>query len=182
MTTAAPETTPLPAARERSELGELLRLSAPLIAGQAGNQLMSLVDTAMVGRLGSAALELAVEARPSQTALFAGGRGFRHTQRAASLAACGGQGPFALCAISRLGLFEVTGVGVDRPSSAAGLLVQLGPRATYRVPLGKNLGLLGHVDASYLLSPWVVRLDGAAIWSLPRFSTVAGIDVAIHFH
>lgn len=56
MTTAAPETTPLPAARERSELGELLRLSAPLIAGQAGNQLMSLVDTAMVGRLGPASL------------------------------------------------------------------------------------------------------------------------------
>ncbi|MCK6587451.1 MAG: MATE family efflux transporter [Polyangiaceae bacterium] len=38
------------------EVRELLRLSAPLIAGHAGNQLMALVDTAMVGRLGPAAL------------------------------------------------------------------------------------------------------------------------------
>lgn len=45
-----------PPARSRSELDKLLRLSAPLIAGHAGNQLMGLVDTAMVGRLGSASL------------------------------------------------------------------------------------------------------------------------------
>jgi len=40
----------------RTELRELVRLSGPLIAGHAGNQLMGLVDTAMVGRLGSASL------------------------------------------------------------------------------------------------------------------------------
>ena len=34
----------------------LFRLSIPLIAGHAGNQVMGLVDTAMVGRLGKAAL------------------------------------------------------------------------------------------------------------------------------
>jgi MATE family multidrug resistance protein len=39
-----------------SELGTLVRLSGPLIAGHAGNQLMGLVDTAMVGRLGPVAL------------------------------------------------------------------------------------------------------------------------------
>jgi MATE family multidrug resistance protein len=38
------------------ELSQLARLAAPLVAGQAGNQLMSLVDTAMVGRLGTAEL------------------------------------------------------------------------------------------------------------------------------
>ncbi len=35
---------------------ELLKLAAPLIVGHVGNQLMSFVDTAMVGRLGSTAL------------------------------------------------------------------------------------------------------------------------------
>jgi MATE family multidrug resistance protein len=34
----------------------LARLALPLVAGHAGNQLMSFVDTAMVGRLGSSAL------------------------------------------------------------------------------------------------------------------------------
>ncbi len=40
----------------RSQLGEMITLAAPLVAGHAGTQLMSLVDTAMVGRLGPAAL------------------------------------------------------------------------------------------------------------------------------
>ena len=40
----------------RQELGRLLRLAAPLAAIHAGNQLMSLVDVAVVGRLGADAL------------------------------------------------------------------------------------------------------------------------------
>lgn len=40
----------------RTELLELTRLAAPLAAVQAGNQLMGFVDTAIVGRLGPAAL------------------------------------------------------------------------------------------------------------------------------
>jgi MATE family multidrug resistance protein len=38
------------------ELRSLLRLSTPLILGYAGNQFMSVVDTAMVGRLGAPSL------------------------------------------------------------------------------------------------------------------------------
>lgn len=38
------------------ELGALLRLAGPLILGYAGMQVMTLVDTAMVGRLGATAL------------------------------------------------------------------------------------------------------------------------------
>ncbi len=38
------------------EIRSLLKLAVPLIAGHVGGQLMSVVDTAMVGRLGSAAL------------------------------------------------------------------------------------------------------------------------------
>jgi MATE family multidrug resistance protein len=39
--------------RLRSELRELFRLAAPLCAAQAGTQLMSLVDLAVIGRLGA---------------------------------------------------------------------------------------------------------------------------------
>lgn len=42
--------------KPRSELRELLALSVPLVAGHSGGQLMSFVDTAMIGRLGSAAI------------------------------------------------------------------------------------------------------------------------------
>jgi MATE family multidrug resistance protein len=53
---AAPPAAASPPGAPRAELPALLRLAAPLIAGQAGNQLMSFVDTAFVGRLGPAAL------------------------------------------------------------------------------------------------------------------------------
>ena len=42
--------------RAPDELRTLLRLSGPLILGYAGSQLMSMTDTAMVGRLGAGAL------------------------------------------------------------------------------------------------------------------------------
>ena len=39
--------------RLQIEIGELVRLAVPLAAAQAGTQLMSLVDAAVVGRLGA---------------------------------------------------------------------------------------------------------------------------------
>jgi MATE family multidrug resistance protein len=45
-----------PAEGRREELRALWRLSLPLIASYAGHQMMSLVDTAMVGRLGATAI------------------------------------------------------------------------------------------------------------------------------
>lgn len=41
---------------KRSELSGLVKLALPLIAGHSGQQLMSIVDTAMVGRLDAAAI------------------------------------------------------------------------------------------------------------------------------
>lgn len=40
----------------RRELGAMLRLAAPLIAGSAGNQLVTFVGVALIGRIGPAAL------------------------------------------------------------------------------------------------------------------------------
>src|SRR3954469_11635902 len=52
-----PAAPPAPSTRgKRSELRDLLRLAVPLIVGHSGQQLMSFVDTAMVGRLDSAAI------------------------------------------------------------------------------------------------------------------------------
>lgn len=43
----------VPTSSAREEFRELIRLAAPLAAAQAGNQLMGLVDIAVLGRLGS---------------------------------------------------------------------------------------------------------------------------------
>ncbi len=51
-----PATTRAEAPRLLGELRELLRLAVPVAAAQAGIALMGLVDTAVVGRLGAAAL------------------------------------------------------------------------------------------------------------------------------
>ena len=51
-----PPATPILAEGKRSELRGLLALAVPLVAGHSGQQLMSFVDTAMVGRLGSASV------------------------------------------------------------------------------------------------------------------------------
>ena len=58
MTPPSSESAPASAsgAPPRSELRDLLTLAVPLIAGHSGQQLMSFVDTAMIGRLGSAAI------------------------------------------------------------------------------------------------------------------------------
>lgn len=50
-----PAPTPV-VAGDRSELRGLLALAVPLVAGHSGQQLMSFVDTAMVGRLGPASM------------------------------------------------------------------------------------------------------------------------------
>jgi multidrug resistance protein, MATE family len=52
---SAPAPAPVQEGR-RSELKGLIGLAVPLVAGHAGQQLMSFVDTAMVGRLGPAAI------------------------------------------------------------------------------------------------------------------------------
>lgn len=54
--TDPPAATAPEAKRPSSELRDLIRLAVPLIAGHSGHQLMSFVDTAMVGRLDAASM------------------------------------------------------------------------------------------------------------------------------
>lgn len=53
---ATPPTDSPPPSGGAGELRALLRLAVPLVAGHAGSQFMGVVDTAMVGRLGAAAI------------------------------------------------------------------------------------------------------------------------------
>jgi hypothetical protein len=132
-------------------------------------------------RLGPAAVELGAEAGlPSTTHLDQSG-GFRHELMLGTLGACGWHESISACAVAKLGRIQVHGSGVDRPASPAGFFAQVGPRLAYSLGLGDRAGLLGHLGAAYSLTPWTVDLNHVGVWTMPRFSAVAGIDLTVRF-
>ena len=130
---------------------------------------------------GRGSIELGAEASLPSTTHLSGGGGFRHQLMLGSLAACGWHGPISACALAKLGRIQVKGIGIDEPASPAGFVAQVGPRFTYSLGLGDDLVLMAHVDALYLLTPWTVYVNHVAVWTMPRFGAVAGIDVAVNF-
>jgi hypothetical protein len=131
--------------------------------------------------LGRAALELGAEASLPSTVHDQGAAGFQDQLMLGTLAACGERLSIYLCAVGKLGLIRVHGVGLERPFSPTGLLAQSGVRLSYSLALGHRLAVLAHGDALYLLSPWTVDVNGAATWRMPRLGTEAGIDLGIKF-
>ncbi len=128
-----------------------------------------------------AELEVGAEASLPSTKREDYGGGFRHELLLGTLAACGWYRSFSACGLGKLGRLQVHGVGVDKPTSSGGLVGQIGPRFAYSLGLGGHFILLGHVDGLYLVTPWTVDLNNVAVWTMPRFNAVAGIDLAIRF-
>ena len=109
------------------ELGTLLRLAGPLILGYAGMQVMTVVDTAMVGRLGATAL-----------AGVGIGNGLYFTLSA-----------FGLGAVIGMDAPVAQAFGAGEPERARRLLWQ-----GVRVALGVSLPLLVLLAVAPLLLPW----------------------------
>jgi hypothetical protein len=126
-------------------------------------------------------LEFGAEASRATTTLQAYGGGFRHQLVQGTLAGCVWQGPFSACALGKLGRIQVEGVGVDVPASPKALVAQAGPRVAYSLGLDQHLFLQGYVEALCSLSSWTVYVNHVAVWTMPRFATVAGIDLAARF-
>ena len=125
--------------------------------------------------------ESGVEASLPSTHRQSYGGGYRHELFLGMLAACGRKGSLSACGVGKLGQILVRGTGDDKPASSSGFLAQVGPRLGYSLELGTHLALLGHVEALYLLTPWTVALNHVGVWTMPRFSAVAGIDLAARF-
>lgn len=130
---------------------------------------------------GWAGLEAGAEASLPSVTREAYGGGFRHELLFGTLAACGWHVSTAICALGKVGQLQVRGEGVDKRASPDGLVAQIGPRLAYSLRLGSHLALLGHIDGLYLLTPWTVDLNHVTVWTMPRFSAVAGIDLAARF-
>lgn len=127
------------------------------------------------------AFELGAEGSWPTTRYQPAGGGFRHQMVLGFAAACARYEGLHLCAVAKLGVLRVHGLGVDKAATPAGLVAQSGPRVAYALTLGEHVALLTHVDALFLLTPWKVYVNHAAIWSMPRFGAAAGVDLTIAF-
>jgi hypothetical protein len=128
---------------------------------------------------GAASVELGAEASLPSTSRQDYGGGFQHEVFLGALSVCAEQWALSACALAKLGMLQVHGVGVDAALSPGGLLAQVGPRLGYSLGLGKRLALLGRVEALYLLTPWSVTVNHTSVWTMPRVGVVAGIDLAV---
>jgi hypothetical protein len=135
----------------------------------------------VAARYGWFGLEAGAERTLTAKSTQSYGGGFEHAWTLGTLAACGWYGPAFACGVAKLGNLHVDGFGVDRPASPDGLVMQLGPRVAYSFALSDYFLLLGRAEALYLLTPWTVDLNHVTVWSAPRLSAVAGIDIAARF-
>jgi hypothetical protein len=126
-------------------------------------------------------LEVGAEASQASATRQAYGNGFRHHLELGTLAGCAWHGPFSACALGKLGRVQVQGVGVDVPASPKGAVAEAGPRIAYSLGIDQHLTLQGHLEALCTLTSWTVNVNRVAAWTMPRFATVAGIDLAARF-
>jgi hypothetical protein len=129
----------------------------------------------------AASIEFGAEASLPTTTRQTDGVGFRQNLILGTVAACGHYRFASACALGKFGQIRVSGLGVDVPSSPSGFIAQAGPRVVATLGLGEQLLLLGHADALFLLTPWTVELNHTAIWTMPRFGAVLGVDLAARF-
>jgi len=128
---------------------------------------------------GWAGLEAGAEAAVPSSKRETYGGGFEQSLFSGTLAGCLWKWSIAACGVGKLGLIRVRGTGVDKSESPSGVFAQVGPRLAYSIGLGGHFVLLSHVEVLHLLTPWTVDLNHLVVWTMPRFSTVAGIDVAV---
>ncbi len=174
---------PVPKPAAEDERGWLLEAGAGPAVGVGlaphavglGRLFAAVRSRSLVGELG------AEFTAPSRTNVD-GDRGFRHGFMLAAAAGCGSRGPLDGCALAKLGQIRVEGAGVDHPASPRGVVAQVGMRIAYSLPLDHHLVVRGHLDGLYLLTPWTIDLNREAVWAIPQFGAVAGIDLAVAFH
>jgi hypothetical protein len=127
------------------------------------------------------ALELGGEISAPSTTNRADGAGFSQEEFLASLAACGVESAFSLCAVGKIGELRVVGQGVDVALTATGLMIQSGLRLTAEHAFGRRTYIVAHAEGLARLTQGTVTLDSMPVWTTPRLAALLGIDVAFRF-
>jgi hypothetical protein len=142
-------------------------------------------DPVALGRLFAAAawphvsVELAGEAIAPSTTHRADGAGFSQEEFLASLAGCGVQSAWSLCAVGKIGELRVAGQNVDVPLTASGLMIQAGLRLTASHTFGHRTYIIGRAEGLGRVTQGTVTLDSMPVWTTPRFAALLGIDIGV---
>lgn len=129
----------------------------------------------------SFSFELAAEATYPSTFHRWDGSGFRQMLIGGSLAVCGHLDWFSACALGRASQVRIKGLGVDQPRQPNGFVAQAGARLAATFHVAGPWSLATHLDGLALLTPSRVHLNQAAVWEMPRFGGVVGVDVLARF-
>jgi hypothetical protein len=73
----------------------------------------------------------------------------------------------------------MTGVDIDRPTSAVVPIIEAGGRVGVVQPLGARWFVDGHADGLAILSRWTAALDQVPVWTAPRFTFALGLDAGV---
>ena len=109
------------------------------------------------------------------------GSGFRQSLIGAGVAMCGYRQSFSACVLGKASQVRVSGLGVDKPKSPTGFVVQAGLRFAAALELGGPWSATAHLDALGLLTPYTIDLNQVGVWDMPRLGALVGIDVWARF-
>jgi hypothetical protein len=126
-------------------------------------------------------LRLGAAAGPPSTTRRADGAGVEQQALLLSAAGCAIRARWKLCLVGNVGESRMTGVDIDRPTSAVVPIVEAGTRVGVVQQLGSRWFIDGHVDALAILSRWTASLDEVPVWTAPRFTLALGLDAGARF-
>ena len=133
------------------------------------------------GRRNNLSGEVGAEASYPSTDRKWDGTGIRQSLIGASAAVCGHRQALAACVLGKAGQVRVSGLGVDKPRSPSGFVLQAGLRLAAALELGGPWSASAHLDVLGLITPYTVALNQVGVWEMPRLGALVGIDVLARF-
>jgi len=126
-------------------------------------------------------LRLGAAAGLPATTRRADGAGVQQEALLVSATGCAHRARWELCLLGTVGESRMTGVDIDRPTSAVVPIAEAGARVGVVQPLGSRWFLDAHADGLAIVSRWTATLDEVPVWTAPRFTLALGLDAGLRF-
>lgn len=126
-------------------------------------------------------IELAAQSSLPATTRRMDGAGFSQHHLLLGLAGCALRAAWTACVLANGGEVRMSGVDIDRPTSAVAPVFQVGARLGASHHLGRRVVASAHVDGLAALTRWQGTLDNLPVWTAPRFAAALGVDAVVRF-
>jgi hypothetical protein len=124
-------------------------------------------------------LRLGAAAGLPATTRRADGAGVEQQDLLLTATGCASRARWKVCLVGNVGESRMTGVDIDRPTSAVVPIVEVGARVGVVQQLGSRWFVDGHVDGLAIVSRWTAALDQVPVWTAPRFTLALGLDAGV---